>query len=44
MISINGTHLYEKFKGKMLIAIEVNAENGIYPLAYVIMDEETTIS
>ena len=28
----------------MLIAIEIDAENGIFLLAYVIVDEETTVS
>ena len=39
VISIDGTHLYEKFKGKMLIATGIDAENGIFFLAYAIMDE-----
>ena len=42
MISINGMYLYEKFKSKILIAIGVDAENEIYPLAYAIVDEEMT--
>ena len=37
-------HLYEKFKDKILIAIEIDAENGIFSLAYAIVDEETTAS
>ena len=44
MISIDGVHLYKKFKGKMLIATGVDAENGIYLLVYAIVDEETTVS
>ena len=37
-------HLYGKFKGKMLIATEIDVENGIFSLAYTIVDEETTAS
>ena len=44
VISIDGTHLYGKFKGKILIATGIDAENGIFSLAYAIMDEETTAS
>ena len=44
VISIDGTHLYEKFKGKMLIVTEIDVENEIFSLAYAIVDEETTAS
>ena len=44
IISIDGTHLYEKFKDKMLITIEIDTENGIFFLAYEIVDEETIVS
>ena len=44
VISIDGTHLYGKFKGKMLIATGIDAENGIFSLAYAIVDEGTTVS
>ena len=44
VISIDGMHLYEKFKDKMLITIIVDAENKIYHLVYAIMDEEMTAS
>ena len=37
-------HLYRKFKGKMLIATGIDAENEIFPLAYAIVDEKTTAS
>ena len=42
MISIDGMHLYRKFKDKMLITTGVDVENEIYPLAYAIVDEEIT--
>ena len=44
MINIDGTHLYEKFKGKMLIVIGFDIENEIYLLTYAIMDEKMTAS
>ena len=44
MISIDGMHLYGKLKGKILITTGVDAENEIYPLAYAVVDEETTTS
>ena len=44
IISIDGTHLYRKFKDKILIAIGIDAENEIFLLAYAIVDEETTAS
>ena len=44
MISIDGIHLYEKFKDKMLITTGVDVENEIYLVTYAIVDEETTAS
>ena len=44
VISIDGMHLYGKFKDKMLIATEIDAENRIFSLAYAIVDEELTAS
>ena len=36
--------MYEKFKGKMLIATGIDTENGIYHLVYAIVHEEMTDS
>ena len=41
VISINDTFLYEKYKGKLLIAMGTNANNQIFPLAFSINDEES---
>jgi len=37
--SINGTSVYEKYKG-WLIAIGVDANDGLYPLAFVVVESE----
>ena len=34
VISIDGTHLYGKYKGKLLIAMATDANNEIFPLAF----------
>ena len=40
VISINGIHLYGKYKGKLLIAMATNANNEIFLLAFVVVDDE----
>ena len=40
VISINGTHLYGKYKGKLLIAMATDANNEIFPLAFAVVDDE----
>ena len=44
VISINGIHLYGKYKGKLLIAMATNANNEIFPLAFAVVDDETRAS
>ena len=44
VISIDGTHLYGKYKGKLLIAMATNANNEIFPLAFAVVDDETRAS
>ena len=44
VISIDGTHLYRKDKGKLLIAMTTNANNEIVPLVFTVMDDETRAS
>ncbi|XP_075481183.1 uncharacterized protein LOC142521893 [Primulina tabacum] len=44
IISVDGTHLYTKYKQKMLIAITLDVNNQVLPLAFAIMDEETSDS
>ena len=41
VISIDGTHLYGKYKGKMLIAMGVDGNNQILPLAFGIVENES---
>jgi hypothetical protein len=40
VITIDGTHLYGKYKGHLLLAVGMNANREIYPLAYSIVDGE----
>ena len=40
VISINGIHLYGKYKGKLLIAMATDANNEIFPLAFAVVDDE----
>ncbi|XP_073318108.1 uncharacterized protein [Primulina huaijiensis] len=42
IISIDGTHLYTKYKHKMLIAVTLDANNQVLPLPFAIVDEETS--
>ena len=40
IMSIDATHLYEKYKGKMMIAMGIDGNNQILPLAFAIVEEE----
>ena len=42
MISIDSTHLYGKYKGKLIIAMATDANNKIYPLAFAVVESEST--
>ncbi|XP_075478915.1 uncharacterized protein LOC142519770 [Primulina tabacum] len=44
IISVNGTHLYTKYKHKMFIGVTLDANNQVLPLAFAIVDEETSYS
>ncbi|XP_022023776.1 uncharacterized protein LOC110924041 [Helianthus annuus] len=44
VISIDGTHLYGKPKGKMMIAMGVDGNNQILPLAFAIVETESYAS
>ena len=41
MISIDGTFLYGKYRGKLLIASTWDGHNRLFPLAFAIVVEET---
>ena len=40
VISIDGTHLCGKYRGKLLIAMATDANNEIFPLAFAVVDDE----
>ena len=44
VMSIDGTHLYGKYKGKLLIAMGCDANNQLFPLAFAITEGENTDS
>ncbi|XP_061365207.1 uncharacterized protein LOC133308585 [Gastrolobium bilobum] len=41
MIQIDGTHLYKKYKGKLLIVMAQDGNNECLPLAFAIVEGET---
>ncbi|KAK4394306.1 hypothetical protein Sango_1901400 [Sesamum angolense] len=41
IISVDGTHLYTKYKYKLLIAAAMDGNQQVLPLAFAIVDEET---
>ncbi|KAL0392720.1 UNVERIFIED_CONTAM: hypothetical protein Sradi_2494800 [Sesamum radiatum] len=44
IVSVDGTHLYTKYKHKMLIATAMDGNQQVLPLAFAIVDEETYLS
>ncbi|XP_074266095.1 uncharacterized protein LOC141588558 [Silene latifolia] len=42
IITIDGTHLYGKYKGVLMISMGVDANDQLYPLAFAIVELETT--
>ncbi|XP_019168812.1 PREDICTED: uncharacterized protein LOC109164720 [Ipomoea nil] len=41
VLTVDGTHLYGKYKGHLLLAVAINANKEIHPVAYSIVDAET---
>ena len=41
VISIDGTHLYGKYRGVLLIAMATDANNKVLPLAFTVVDKES---
>ena len=41
IIQIDGTFLYEKYMGKLLIATSIDANGHIFPFVFAIVDEES---
>ncbi|KAL0427807.1 UNVERIFIED_CONTAM: hypothetical protein Slati_2955500 [Sesamum latifolium] len=44
VISADGTHLYTRYKHKLLVAVTLDANNQVLPLAFTLVDEETLAS
>ncbi|KAL8551279.1 hypothetical protein ACS0TY_000381 [Phlomoides rotata] len=44
VITVDGTHLYTKYKHKLLIAMIIDANQQIIPLTFGIVDEETKVA
>ncbi|KAL0282522.1 UNVERIFIED_CONTAM: hypothetical protein Sradi_7258200 [Sesamum radiatum] len=44
VISVDGTHLYTRYKHKLLVAVTLDANNQVLPLAFALVDEETLAS
>ena len=40
VISIDGTHLYGKYKGVLMIAMATDANQKVLPLAFAVVDKE----
>ena len=40
VLSIDGTHLYGKYKGTLIIAMGCNGNNKLFPLAFTITEGE----
>ena len=41
VISIDRTHLYGKYQGKLLVAMAIDANNKVFPLAFAVVDCES---
>ena len=41
VISIDGTHLYGKYQGKLLVAMATDANNKVFPLTFAVVDCES---
>nr|XP_023920886.1 uncharacterized protein LOC112032347 [Quercus suber] len=41
VINIDGTHLYGKYRGVLLIAMATDANNKVLPLAFAVVDKES---
>ncbi|XP_020245215.1 uncharacterized protein LOC109823346 [Asparagus officinalis] len=44
LLSIDGAHLYDKYKGVLLVATDVDANGGLFPLAFAVVEVEDTSS
>ncbi|KAL9663940.1 hypothetical protein QQ045_019334 [Rhodiola kirilowii] len=44
ILSIEGTHMYGKYDGKLLVACSLDANNGVLPVAFALVESENTSS
>jgi len=44
VIGIDGTHLFGKYQGKLLITMTTDANNNVFPLAFAVVDCESGTS
>ncbi|CAH9134605.1 unnamed protein product [Cuscuta epithymum] len=44
VVSIDGTHLYDKYNGHLLVAVAMNANCEIYPLVFGVVDSGNAFS
>jgi len=40
LINIDGTHMYNKYKAKLLIVVSYNVNNKVYLLYFIIVKKE----
>jgi hypothetical protein len=40
VLSIDGTFLFSKYKGTLLVAISCDADNALVPLAFALVERE----
>ena len=41
VINIDGTNLYRKYQGKLLVAMATDANNKVFPLTFIVVDCES---
>ncbi|VFQ68284.1 unnamed protein product [Cuscuta campestris] len=44
VVTVDGTHLYGKYKGHLLLEVALNGNRELFPLAYAVVDGETSES
>ncbi|KAL9671951.1 hypothetical protein QQ045_009525 [Rhodiola kirilowii] len=44
ILSIDGTHMYGKYDGKLLVACSLDANNGVLPVTFALVESENTSS
>ena len=44
MLTIDGTHLYEKYKGIIMIVMGCDGNNQLFPLAFALIESENVDS